>query len=322
MEKLIDKFGNFQFDIVELPSRGIFYNIERSFIYVKYLTAKEENILSTPGLLETDQALDIVIESVLLDDIKVKDLLSVDRKAIILFLRSTSFGDSFELEVTCSKCGTKTSQSFRFSMLEMSDFEIDKDTKFSVRLKLKEGEDFYEIRFKPLTYGQEKDVKSRGENKIITNTIVSQIYEIEHNYKVGELEDSSFMKVVYDEKEKINKFISSLSLKKFQELRKKMEKRLPAIIEELSCDCPNCVQVNRFPFQVDDSLLKLEARYRANFEEEIFLIQYYGKGGFDKQSLYDTSILSRRKTLERINNEIEKKNKVEQEAMSKAKSKK
>ena len=81
------------------------------------------------------------------------------------------------------------------------------------------------------------------------------------------------MKIVYNQKEQIQKFISSLPLKKFQELRKKIEKKLPAIIEELSCDCPNCGQVNRFPFQVDDSLLKLEARYRANFEEEIFLIQ-------------------------------------------------
>lgn len=321
MEKLIDKFGNFQFDILELPSRGIFYNIGRSFVYVKYLTAKEENILSTPSLSETDQDLDIVIESVLLEDIKVEELLSVDRKAIILFLRSTSFGDSFELEVVCSNCSTKTNQNFRFSMLEMSDVDLDEKTNFSIKIKLKEGDDFYEIRFKPLTYGQEKKIKLKGENRIITNTVVSQIYEIEHNYKVGELEDNSFVKIIYNQKEQVEKFISSLPLKKFQELRKKMEKRLPAIIEELSCDCPNCGEVNRFPFQVDDSLLKLEARYRANFEEEIFLIQYYGKGGFDKESLYNTSVMSRRKTLERINNEIEKKNKAEQEAMNKAKSK-
>jgi hypothetical protein len=321
MKKLIDKFGNFQFDILELPSRGIFYNIDRSFVYVKYLTAKEENILSTPSLSETDQALDIVIESVLLDDIKVEELLSVDRKAIILFLRSTSFGDSFELEVTCSNCSTKTNQGFRFSMLEMSDVEIDKNTVFSVKLKIKEGEDFYEIRFKPLTYGQEKEIKSRGENRIITNTVVSQIYEIEHNYKVKDVDSEFFMKVIYNQKEQIQKFISSLPLKKFQELKKKMEKKLPAIIEELSCDCPNCGQVNTFSFQVNDSLLKLEARYRTNFEEEVFLIQYYGKGGFDKESLYNTSILSRRKTLERINNEIEKKNKAEQDAVNKSKSK-
>jgi hypothetical protein len=321
MKKLVEKFGSFQFDILELPSRGIFYNIGRSFVYVKYLTAKEENILSTPGLSETNQALDIVIESVLLEDIKVDELISVDRKAIILFLRSTSFGDNFELEVVCSNCATKTNQNFGFSMLEMSDVEINENTIFSVKLKLKEGEDFYDIRFKPLTYGQEKEIKLRGENRIITNTVISQIYEIEHVYKVDNLEDNSFMKVVYSEKEQIKKFISSLPLKKFQELRQNMEKKLPNIVEELSCECPNCGQNNKFPFQVDDSLLKLEPRYRTNFEEEIFLIQYYGKGGFDKESLYNTSIMSRRKTLERINNEIEKKNKAEEEAVRKSKNK-
>jgi len=320
--KLIDKFGNFQFDILELPSKGIFYNIGRSFIYVKYLTAKEENILSTPALSDTDQSLDIVIESVLFDDIKVDELLSVDRKAIILFLRSTSFGDSFDLEITCSNCGTKNSQNFRFSMLEMSDIEINDKTEFSINFKIKEGEDFYLIKFKPLTYGQEKEVKSLGEIRLITNTTIAQIYEIEHNHKIIESEEQSFMKVIHEDKEYIKKFVTSLPLKKFQELRKKMEKRLPGIIEELSCECPNCGQVDKIPFEVDDSLLKLEARYRANFEEEIFLIQYYGKGGFDKESLYNTSILSRRKTLERINNEIEKKNKAEEEAVNKAKSKK
>lgn len=322
MKKRIDKFGNFQFDILELPSRGIFYNIDRSFVYVKYLTAKEENILCTSGLLETDQALDIVIESVLLDDIKVEDLISVDRKAIILFLRSTSFGDNFDLEVSCSNCGTKTNQNFGFSMLEMSDVEIDKDTKFSVVLKLGADEDFYEIHFKPLTYGEERQIKLKGENKLITNTVISQIYEIEHNHKIENSETESFMKTVNNTKEQISKFVLSLPLKKFQELRGKMEKVLPAIIEELSCKCPNCSHENTFPFKVDDSILKLEARYRTNFEQEIFLIQYYGKGGFDKESLYDTSILSRRKTLERINDEIEKKNKAEQEAVNKAKTSK
>lgn len=320
--KLIDKFGNFQFDILELPSRGIFYNIDRSFVYVKYLTAKEENILSTPALSETDQALDIVIESVLLDDIKVDELLSVDRKAIILFLRSTSFGDSFELEVPCSNCSTRNVQSFRFSMLEMSDVEINNKTEFSVNLKLKEDGDFYLIKFKPLTYGQEKEVKSKGENHLITNTTISQIFEIEYNHKNQDSEDMGFVKIVYNDKDYIKRFVTTLPLKKFQELRKKMEKRLPGIIEELSCECPNCGQFDKIPFEVNDSLLKLEARYRTNFEEEIFLIQYYGKGGFDKESLYNTSILSRRKTLERINNEIEKKNKAEEDAVNKAKSKK
>lgn len=316
---LIDKFKNFQFDILELPSKGIFYNIGRSFIYVKYLTAKEENILSTPGLSESDKALDIVLESVIFDDIKIENLLSVDRKAIILFLRSTSFGDSFELEVTCSNCNIKFNENFRFSMLEMKDIEEKND--FSVVFKLKEDESFYNIKFKPLTYGQEKKIKEKDNKKIITETIINQIIEIEYNYKDSSLEENNFIKKIYIDKESIEKFIKNIPIKKFQELREKINKQLPEIKEELSCSCPNCSHINVFPFTVDDSLLKLEARYRTNFEEEIFLIQYYGKGGFDKESLYNTSILSRRKTLERINNEIEKKNKAEEEAVRKAKSK-
>ena len=307
MSKFIDKIKNAQFDILELPSRGVFYNTGRSFFYVKYLTAKEENILTSPGFSETSGALDAVLESVLIEDIAIDDLISVDRKALILFLRSTSFGDSFEMDLECPSCRTKSKETFRFSQIEMSDIEINKNTKFSIDFKTdNKSENFYKIEYRALTYGEEKEVKAMDSIKIVTNEIIAKIQSINQD----------------KDREYIKKFVKSLSLKKFQELKNEINKSLPSILEELKFECSNCGHVEKFPFLIDDGILKLEPNYRNNFEDEVFLIQYYGKGGFDRDSIYDMSILRRRKTLERINEEIEKKNKAEEAAIQKSKNSK
>ena len=42
------------YDIVELPSRGIHYSNNKKSVKVAYLTASDENILSSPNLIQTN----------------------------------------------------------------------------------------------------------------------------------------------------------------------------------------------------------------------------------------------------------------------------
>lgn len=300
----LDLIKNYQFDIIELPSQGAFYNIGRSFFYIKYLTAKEENILCTPMLNERGLALDLVLKSVILEDIDVNDLLSVDRKAIILFLRSTAFGDSFEMEIQCPSCQAKNKNQFNFSEFEMNEPILDENGEFSLHFSLSE-ENIYHIKLKPLTYLQEKKIKTENRNKIITSEVIEKIISINEN----------------SDKKYIENFIKTLPIKSFQKLRKNIDLVLPSIVEKLNYTCSSCGHSESFDFEISDKILDLEANYRKNFEEEIFLMQYYGKGGFDRDSIYDMSVLRRRINIQRINEEIEKKNKAEEEAVRKSKSK-
>ena len=81
------------YDIIELPSQGLLYPNKKSQVKVEYLTAYDENILTSPNILANGKIIDVLLER------KVKDLgfehkllLEGDRMAIILFLRVSAFG--------------------------------------------------------------------------------------------------------------------------------------------------------------------------------------------------------------------------------------
>ena len=305
---ILDKIKNYEFDIIELPSRGLFYNIGRSFVFIKFITPKEENILSAPFLSETDLAIDMVIESVLLDDIPVDDLLSVDRKAIIMFLRSKAFQDSFELDVQCSNCSAEFRKEFRFSDFQMSDtVEPPFDGFYELFFRPNDKSDSnFLIKFKPLTHRDDKIIKKYYSDKFATYETIFQIHSIDDN------EDKKFI---------IN-FVERMPIKKFKSLKKTIDSMIPKIYEELTIECDSCGNVEKSAFKIDDGILKLGAEYRKGYENEMFLLQYYGQGGYNRESIFNMSVNQRRVAIERINEEVEKKNKAEQEAINKSKQKK
>ena len=78
------------YDVVELPSRGIFYPNKKKSVKVSYLTASDENILSSPNLLQTNTVIDELLKRKVLDkDVNVDELVDEDRQAILIFLRNT-----------------------------------------------------------------------------------------------------------------------------------------------------------------------------------------------------------------------------------------
>ena len=68
------------YDVVELPSRGIYYNNGKKSVRVSYLTAADENILTAPNLLQTNSVVDELLKRKVLDkDISVDELVEDDR---------------------------------------------------------------------------------------------------------------------------------------------------------------------------------------------------------------------------------------------------
>jgi hypothetical protein len=90
------------FDIVQLPSKGMFYpNGTPSEVEVYYLTTKDEDTLTTPGLLETGKVYDVLVKRKLKDkSINPDTLLKGDIDAILLFLRTSGYGEDYPVIVT------------------------------------------------------------------------------------------------------------------------------------------------------------------------------------------------------------------------------
>lgn len=100
-------------DIVELPTRGIFYPEDhplynKEFIEIKQMTAKEEDILTNKSLIKSGLVIDKLIESLLVDkNIKVETLFVGDKNAIMIEARKSAYGPTYEVVASCRECSAK-----------------------------------------------------------------------------------------------------------------------------------------------------------------------------------------------------------------------
>lgn len=89
------------YDVVQLPSQGIHYASGKKSLRVAYLTASDENILTSPNLLQTDTVVDELLKRKIIEkDFNIDELVNEDRQAILIFLRNTAFGTEYEVSLT------------------------------------------------------------------------------------------------------------------------------------------------------------------------------------------------------------------------------
>jgi len=106
MSKETDEDLIVNFDIVTLPSKGVFYPHKISEINVEYLTSIDEDVLTTPSLIENGTVLNILLRrKIKTKGVNPDELLSGDRSAILLFLRSSSYGHEYHVEVPDPRTG-------------------------------------------------------------------------------------------------------------------------------------------------------------------------------------------------------------------------
>ena len=91
---------NQPFDVIPLPSEGKLYPRRNKTVKVSFMTTADENILTSPNLMESGEFLEILINRKLLEpDLRYKDLLPGDRNAIMIWLRATGYGEMYPILV-------------------------------------------------------------------------------------------------------------------------------------------------------------------------------------------------------------------------------
>ena len=85
---------------VELPSRGLVYPKDHPLssgkVEIKYMTAKEEDILTNQAYIEKGTVLDKLLESVLVSKVNLKDLIVGDKNAIFVATRILGYGKDYK----------------------------------------------------------------------------------------------------------------------------------------------------------------------------------------------------------------------------------
>ena len=110
-------------EFVDLPSRGKFYSKDNTLkgvqqVEIKYMTAREEDILVNQDYIARGIVLDKLVESILVDrSIVVTDIGDVDKMAILVQARKTGYGTNYQMKLNCDNC--KTEQIFNFDLDEL-----------------------------------------------------------------------------------------------------------------------------------------------------------------------------------------------------------
>ncbi len=94
----------FPTEVVDLPSQGLLYPkdspLSSGTIEVKYMTAKEEDILTSVNLIKKGVVIEKLLESLIVDkSIKLDDLLLGDKNAILIASRILAYGKEYEIKI-------------------------------------------------------------------------------------------------------------------------------------------------------------------------------------------------------------------------------
>ena len=148
----------FPTEIVDLPSKGLVYDKENPLssgkIEMKYMTAKEEDILSNQSYITNGTVLDKLLKALIVSkDINYNDLIVGDKNALLIAARILGYGSEYEFNYKDEKV--------KIDLSILDNKEIDKKlfeqgkNEFSFTLP-KSGSI---ITFKLLTHGDENKIE-------------------------------------------------------------------------------------------------------------------------------------------------------------------
>jgi hypothetical protein len=111
---------------VELPSKGAVYPkdhlLSKGKVQIKYMTAKEEDILTNQNYIQKGVVLDKLLESLTQNQFDLQDLCIGDKNAIMVAARILGYGKNYEFEYE------NRSYSIDLTKLENKNFDISKIT--------------------------------------------------------------------------------------------------------------------------------------------------------------------------------------------------
>jgi hypothetical protein len=95
---------DFPTEVITLPSQGKCYPesnpLSKGTIEIKYMTAKEEEILASQNLIRKGVVLDKLFESIIVDKkVNIDDIILGDKNAIMLAARILGYGSKYRVQI-------------------------------------------------------------------------------------------------------------------------------------------------------------------------------------------------------------------------------
>tara|TARA_R100001230_G_C5664287_1_gene168862 strand:+ start:346 stop:1209 length:864 start_codon:yes stop_codon:yes gene_type:complete len=237
------KESKFPTEIIDLPSKGLLYPKEHPLssgkIEMKYMTAKEEDILTSQNLIQKGVVIDMLLRSLIVGNgegkrVNYDDLILGDKNAVMVAARILGYGAEYPVELTCPACGAKSKENINLAELEnkVVDYEFKNENRFEFVLPLSKKT----LTFKILSHSDESKVAETAKRMKKRSLSNQQSYELTSRLKAmiiavdGE-EDRKTIDSFVD-----NEFISRDSLA----FRKELDRITPDVDMKVWFECSEC----------------------------------------------------------------------------------
>jgi hypothetical protein len=224
------------FDVIPLPSKGLLYThpmlsgVDKVECF--YLTAKEEDILTSPNLIRSGELFDTLLKSILKTKIPVEKLTLGDRNAILIWTRINAYGKDYPVQLQCNACHTEYAHVFDLSSLHIRELTITPDEAGEFVLQLPRSRKIIKIKF--MTSEDEKQVyaiESGRAEKLkskIANGITLRLMRI-----ITEVDAKR-------DPQSIRDFVENMTIEDSRYVRHFVQDHEPVVIMKQEAVCSNC----------------------------------------------------------------------------------
>jgi hypothetical protein len=192
--------ANFDFptEVIGLPSKGLIYPennpLSKGTIEIKYMTAREEDILSSQNLIKKGIVLDKLFESIVVEPgVNIGDISVGDKNAILLATRILGYGAEYNVEVTDPFTGEQQKVTIDLSKIqtkEIDDSKLNKENRYEFVLPMSKKK----VKFKLLTHKDEIDINAEIQalNRLVKgDNVVSQDVSTRLRYMIVEVDGNA-----------------------------------------------------------------------------------------------------------------------------------
>ena len=214
----------FPSEIIDLPSRGKVYPKDHPLasgkIELKYMTAREEDILTSQNLIKKGVVIEKLLNSLILTDgVLVSDLILGDKNAVMVAARILAYGPEYTCEIQNPSTGERIEHTFNLSDCPFKEIGDDiKGNTFETTLPASKKK----VKFKLITGIEEAAIDSELKALKKLNTQVSSELTTRLKHILTEVDGKS-------EQGEINFFVDNMLSRDSLHLRKEINKVAPDI---------------------------------------------------------------------------------------------
>jgi len=240
----------FPTEVIELPSKGWFYPPDHPLasgqIELYYMTAKHEDILTSPNLIRKGIVIDELLKALIATkNVDYSDLFIGDRNAVMIAARILGYGKRYEPTVDCPNCERSSDVEVNLEELNEKEVEFHESQRginaFEFELPMSKKK----VLFKLLTYRDERNAQKELEalRKVSTGDVTTEV-TTRMRYSIVAIDGER-------DRAPLIKLIEAMPARDAVALREYARKINPDIDLSFDFECPKCQYTGRVEVPID-----------------------------------------------------------------------